>query len=335
MNFLERLANQRALENLSVTTTPYQSSSGHIGVGQSAPALGSTWYESPDVFFQGGQAQFPLYGTGGRRGDLSIPTPIPDWATASFDDPESFYQWYRASYQHPDFPAEQASLASASAAHREQERGTAAGIRQLEGSQSAIRGFLDRFRTDPDRAAIEESLRGHAAPGARMVSETEESAWQQRLAQAAARAEEARRVRAGATGALGGGASAYSRGAYQTLADAQGLQLSAEIERANEQARRRGVGELAGYTGSSDAFENRLVMELAAIDQEIARIKAGKEVEPTDFMPYSELAFSRQAYDEDQAFREREWAHYEEQAKWGIEDWFDVGLRAIGTGIYD
>jgi len=355
MNFLQQLANRRALRNATFTTTPYYGSSkappgsltGDRATGaRGLPALHDRpayqlgtgalqWYESPDVTFREGQGGYALEHPAAAGAMARLDTPIPDWATGSFDDPETFYQWYRASYQHPDFPAEQASLGSEAAAHREQERGRLAGISQLEGSQTAIRGLLERFRDDPDRAAIEASLRGYAAPGARMVGETEESAWQQRLAQAAARAEEARRVRAGATGALGGGASEYSRGAYRTLADAQGLQLSARIERANEEARRRAVGELGDYTGSGQAFENRLLVELAAIDQEIARVKAGKVVEPTDLMPYSELAFAREAYDEEQAFRQQALEAYQESARFRFEDLVDLGMRTIGTGLWD
>lgn len=353
MNFLERLANRRALRNVNVTTRPYYGGAGpasltgdratgarSLAAPHDRPAyqLGTgalQWYESPDIMFRQGQGGYALQDPAAAGTMARLDTPIPDWATGSFDDPESFYQWYRASYQHPDFPAEQASLASASAAHREQERGTAAGIAQLEDSQTAIRGLLERFRDDPDRGLIEESLRGYAAPGARMVGETEESAWQQRLAQAAARAEEARRVRAGASGALGGGASEYSRGAYRTLADAQGLQLSAQIAGANEEARRRAVGELGDYTAAGQAFENRLLVELAAIDQEIARIKAGKVVEPTDLMPYSQLAFAREAYDEEQAFRTEALEAYRESAKPGLLDFLDTAMSLVGTGIYE
>jgi hypothetical protein len=335
----------RQLGREGITAVPYNPVTGTranpIGLDRywDRPAMTAldptAWYESPGVSWQQGQGIYQTTMRGGQPGRVAIDTPIPEWAAASFGDPASFYEWYQASKDARNFSAVRATLGSQSLAREDTRAAIDEAIGGLGGTRDTLSELLERFRSDPERAAYGETLQERSAPGYRAISETEEGAWRQRIAEAAARQERTRMAGAAGRGTARSGTTLQNVTGLRAMADAQGLRLAADVSARNEAARQEALAGLGRFTDRGVAIESAITDQLRQVDAQIAAIQAGVSFEPTDLLAFDQLEFGQEAYLDEREFAREALEQYEAEGRQAPPWLLQLALGTIGTGLWD
>lgn len=258
---------------------------------------------------------------------------VPQWASSAFDDPTVFNRWYNSVRGSENLPAIMATLGSAAKAESDTQRGQEQSLGTLRDLLQSLQGELDTFRSDPRRQQVAETLQEQATPGYRAITETEEGAWRNRIAQSAARQEALRLGTAGARGTAGSGTTLQDVTAQRAIADAQGVNLSANVAAANREAVSRALSDLGSYTDRGAAIEQQMLNRLAQIESAIAQVEGGTVYEPTDFLSLAELDFGQEQYLAEQQARNDALDALIESNQFGGQDFVDFLTSLSGTGI--
>lgn len=290
------------------------------------PGMGSqqNWWERDPAEL--GRANFE---TRTNMSDL----PMPSWAYGNFPDQQALQTWYQANKDSESLPAAIATYDSAAIAQQKTEAARAAAIDRLGGTRGMFETELGGFREDPVRAEILAELQRRASPEFRAITELQESAAMNSLAQEYARANAQRLTSAGSRGAIGSGTTQQTGASFQGSAAGQGLQTRALISGENEAARAQALNSMATFSNTTEALEMAYFNAIGKIDAELARIEADVDYQPTDFMVFDAVNFARQEYAEAVGMREREMDLYEQNLEWGPRDTLDLLLRLPGSGI--
>lgn len=291
-----------------------------------APGVGSqeNWYDiDPNTLSRS------MFESHANMGDL----PLPSWAEGNFADPQAFQTWYQANKDSPSLPAMVATLESTAEARRNTEAARSAAIDRLGGTRGMFETELGGFREDPVRAEILAELQRRASPDFRAITELQESAAMNSLAQEYARANAQRLTSAGSRGAIGSGTTAQTGASFQGATAGQALQTRALISGENESARAESLNSMARFSDTSEALEMAYFNAIGKIDAELARIEADVNYQPTDFMAFDAVSFARQQYAEGLGLAERELDLYEQSLQWQPSDTMDMLLRLPGSGI--
>lgn len=293
------------------------------------------WWEQPGLSFDARPASGRLRPetTYARLGDLVKPfaADIPEDFQPKFgSDAQSFYEFMQSSPSWMQQDVRDKGLAMNQAATARQ-----TAIRGLGRMFGDVEDVRTGFREDPGRAAMQETLIQRTSPDYEMITDLEEGAMRNRLAQAWAREQATREGSAAGRGTLGGGPSLQNLAAVRAIAASGGVQLGANVEIANRGARERALGDLASFTDRGAALEHNFSRLMGGLQTEIARLEAGGEVMTTDYGAYEAARFGQEQFEQQLAQAEEAMAMYEKTQRTDLLDVVELILSSIGGGFWD
>jgi hypothetical protein len=293
------------------------------------------WWEQPGLTFDARPPSGRLRpGTSyARLGGLVDPfaVQIPEEFQPKFgDDAQSFYEFMQTSpsWMQQDVRGQGLAMNQAAAARQTAIRG----LGRMFGDVEDVRAG---FREDPGRAAMQEALMHRTTPAYDMITDLEQAAMRNELAQTWAREQAVREGSAAGRGTLGGGPSLQNLAALRAIAASGGVQLGANVEIANRAARERALGDLASFTDRGVALEQNFSRIMGGIQSEIARLEAGGEVMTTDYGAYEAARFGQQQFEQQMDQAEQAMALYERTQRTDLLDFIEVLVSSIGGGFWD
>ncbi|MHC4713538.1 MAG: hypothetical protein ACYTAN_09765 [Planctomycetota bacterium] len=293
------------------------------------------WWEQPGLTFDARPPSGRLRpGTSyARLGGLVEPFAVqipgefqPEFGT----DAQSFYEFMQSS---PSWM--QQDVRSRGRASNEAAAARQTAVRGLQRMFGDVEELRTGFREDPNRAAMGEAFRARTEPGYEIISDLEEGAMRNQLAQTWAREQAAREASAAGRGTLGGGPSLHNLAGLRAIAASGGVQLGAQVEAANRLARERALGDLGAFTDRGVALEQNFSRIMGGIQSEIARLEAGGDAMYTDYGAYEAARFGQEQFDQQMEQAERAMALYEETQRTDVLDLVELLVASIGSGVWD
>lgn len=304
--------------------------------------LNSRWWEQPGAQFR------TVIGRGGKEvRQVQVPNDprwIPAVVPAEFrdevPDPETFYGIMQS--LGPELGLFFIANAQSSQQARDDTAQAVSGaVTGLRGVQTQYGAALDAFRNDPEAARILAELNRRSSPEYRAVTEIEESAMMNELAQNIALATDAALANAGFRGVSQGPGTAQRVSAVGALGESGALGLRRGVAESNRRAQSEALGQLEDFRRSRHAGELSLLGALGDVERQIAAIESGQEFVPTDYFPLAELQFGQEAFQTARDFADR--ALTAEEAAAGraeaaatpdIWDWLGAFGALGGTGAF-
>lgn len=210
---------------------------------------------------------------------------------------------------------------------------------QREQGIGSLQTALGRYQTqraedaaDPFRMRLREEIARRSDPNYRAITEQEEQAGRNTLAQQIARATSGQAASAAGRGTFGSGFEESLQATTRAVGEGQSAQLSAEIAGQNRSAQDRALGLLQQLDESDRAYETQITNAMASIDALIARIRTGYEPQPTDFLIFEALDAVKLDYENQQQFAQDALAAAEREAEFDFGDFFARQAQAIGGG---
>lgn len=294
------------------------------------------WWETPGIAVgPGGLATVngePVLGPGGKTFQPQVPQFFKD--AGGGDDPALFLAFANA-FPFEENPTVWLNLMSAAESRGREDEARRRAIGTLEGTRREIAEARDLFRSDPGRQQIGETLATRASPAFDAIGEAEQAAAVNEIARRVALAQAHQLAGAASRGTVRSGTTGATLDAVRALGEIGGVQSRAQFERFNREARERALHALTQFEDRSLALENQYLDALARLDEGIAMLEKGVDVEPADFVPFAQLDFARQQYADTLERVDRELALLEEAANPNVLDLFALAPQLSGTGFFE
>jgi len=228
-----------------------------------------------------------------------------------------------------------ASQSSRNAAAEQAERQRNASIGSLQEAQGRFTSAAAEADADPFRQRIRDILMERTQPGYQAITDQEQVAARNALAQNIAVATGAQEARAASSGNLGSAPNTVGMATTRAVGEAAGSQMTAEAKKRNLEAMDRSLYMLSQMDEGDRRYDLAIADGLASIDRAIAALRAGNDPEPTDFLAFTAMDQARIDHDQQEAFAQQELDRLDRELEFGWDDALQQFTAARGSGLLE
>ena len=292
----------------------------------SARPFATDWYNVPNVRLDptGSQAWNPT--TGGWEA-----VTVPSW----FGSDPQYYQALYALYQQAS-PADRASMILTQGdliARRD--RGVAnqaAGRTWLGDQMTDVRSAGEAWANDPYRNQVMAELARRASPGYSFFTPTQRTAAVLPVGQQYAADSMRMAADAAAHGTSGSGVQTQNNAILRGQAETRGAMVGAQLDSAEQQLHQAALDSLARTGGAYNAADVQYLQASNQLAGALASLETGTEFNPADYTVWPALAEAERNAREEQEWRDRAMTAYENEARYGVNDFGQAVLSGVGSG---
>lgn len=261
---------------------------------------------------------------------------VPDYYPEALQDPADFYAAYQG-IPEPFRPYYLATLRDATQNNADIEEQRRLAVQGLTQERNRIRGEQEAWRNSPERRATLNAWQERSRPSFSIVSPTEQAAYDRVVAGNYARNLRQSQESAASRGVLSSGSQLGAEAGIRAAADVGGLTIRAATDQANAAARERALGNVGTLQTAQAGLDLQYNTMHAAVTDQLSRMRAGFENQPTDYVAFGQLGVAWDAYQNMLEQLDEDELRFEEATRVGFLDVLNlvagVALGLPGSGI--
>jgi len=295
--------------------------------------LGSMdWWERPGLQFGPDNSAYAYDNRQGASSSFGIS--MPDWAPAGVTNYQSLYDLMQGMTPETRaaFIMEQQSQKQA---QRDRDEARNRGLAELNNRSGEVNASYQDWQNDPYRMASMDQLKKMSEGGYELIGDAQKEGYNRQLAQGFASQQNRLNAGSAARGTGAGGTAAAQNAQSAGLASAAQVGVNAQVDAANETARRAAIDTMARVGMAHKDIDLKYERALDDLSRMSAAIEAGEEYSPSEFLGYAELSDAMRRADADMAFKMEQLDILSEASQKDIWDWISLGTDTIGTGLWE